>query len=46
VTVEQELAKELEQEVEVNRQRMDHVTRAHEQQVKQLQQAAGPAFHP
>lgn len=35
---EQELVKELEEEVHANRQRVEHMSRSHEQQLKELQQ--------
>lgn len=36
----QELVKELEEEVHANRQRVEHMSRSHEQQLKELQQTA------
>ena len=38
VTREQELSKELEEEVHANRQRFEHIARTHDQQLKEMQQ--------
>ncbi len=38
MTFDQELVKELEEEVHANRQRVEYMSRSHEQQLKELQQ--------
>lgn len=44
MTFDQELVKELEEEVGANRQRVEHMSRSHEQQLKELQQVLLPSF--
>ncbi len=42
VTPVQEVSKELEEEVFANRQRFEHMSRSHDQQLKELQQVLPP----
>ena len=44
VTLVQEVSKELEEEVFANRQRLEHMSRSHDQQLKELQQVLPPLW--